>query len=302
MHHPKVLPPVSSLSPDVRPPRHVSSRTPIPDCPRSLLPTRSNTARPAEVNDAPASPNVAPEYPQRVADRRHYTSPSIARATVSLRRSSGPLLQSLQQSRHGNLEETSTFAPRSARHPLRRAAQTAVESLPRACSLPKDQKEPTVLRFLQQHEGMCILHVLVDGGASHKLCACDAWTTFRTSYHSFRSHIRFLVKGVCYRCGVPTSKHFDHPFRSGNEDPACRFDDILKPLSWVLYSIPSLKAVVMDHAGVSPDHFRTSRDYAAWLGEDRHGSESLLINLLELCHAYIYLLDNDRSVLLSCIS
>ena len=43
------------------------------------------------------------------------------------------------------------------------------------------------IRFLQEHKGMCILHTIVDGGASYKLCACDAWTTFHTSYHSFHS-------------------------------------------------------------------------------------------------------------------
>ena len=54
----------------------------------------------------------------------------------------------------------------------------------------------------------------------------------------------------------------------------------------------------MDHAGVDSDRFRSSRDYAAWLGEDRHGSGSLTTNMLEICHAYLYLLDNDGSVLL----
>lgn len=294
MHHPKVFPAVSSPPPNAS--RNVSSQSRIPIRPRSLLPTHSLSARPAEVNDAPASPNVALEYPRHVADRHHYTSPSIATATVSLRRSSGPLLHPFRQSRHGSLEQMSSFVPLSARHSLHRAAQTAIEALPRACSLPKDKKESTILKFLQQHEGLCILHVLVDGGASHRLCVCDAWATFRTSYHLFRPHIRFLVKGVCYRCGVPTSQRFDHPFRSGSNDPPCRFDDILKPLSWALYCIPSLRSIVMNHAGVSPDHFRSPRDYAIWLGENRHGSESLSINLLEVCHAFIYLLDNHRSV------
>ena len=145
---------------------------------------------------------------------------------------------------------------------------------------------------------MCILHVLVDGGASHKLCTCDAWMTFQTSYHSFHQHIRFLVRGVCYRCGVPTSKRFNHPFCSKNNNPACRFDDLLKPLSWVLYSITSLRGVVMDHAGVDSDRFCSSRDYAAWWDEDRYSSGSLTTNMLEICHTYLYLLDNDGSVLL----
>ena len=51
----------------------------------------------------------------------------------------------------------------------------------------------------------------------------------------------------------------------------------------------------MDHAGVGPEGFHSSRDYAGWLGENRHGNESL-INMWEVCHAYAYLLNNNRSV------
>ncbi|KAH0831423.1 hypothetical protein J3R83DRAFT_14095, partial [Lanmaoa asiatica] len=156
------------------------------------------------------------------------------------------------------------------------------DSLPRACSLTKEAKEATLFRFLQECEGTCMLHNVVNGSASHKLFACEAWLTFRASYHSFRSQIRFSARGVCYRCCVPTSQQFDHPFRSKTDDLPCRFDDILKPLSWVLYCLPPLRDVVLDQAGVSPQLFHSSRDYAKWLGEVRPGSNALSSNLLEV--------------------
>lgn len=112
------------------------------------------------------------------------------------------------------------------------------------------------------------------------------------------SHIQFIVRGICYCCEVPTSQHFDHPLHSKNDNPPCRFDDILKPLSLVLYPILSLRNIVLDHVGISSETFWSSQDYAAWLGEVHPGSDFLL-NLWEVCHAYIHLLMHQRLVYVS---
>lgn len=177
-----------------------------------------------------------------------------------------------------------------------RSPQSSNDALPRACSIAKEEKEATLFRFLQECEATCMLHNVVNGSATHKLFSCEAWQTFRLSYHSFRSQIRFTARGICYRCCVPTSQQFDHPFRSKNDDPPCRFDDILKPLSLLVYCIPPLKDVVMDQAGVGPNFFHSSQNYAKWLGEVRPGCNALPSNLLEVCHAYIYMLVHNRLV------
>jgi hypothetical protein len=167
------------------------------------------------------------------------------------------------------------------------------EDIPLASSLPKNQKEAIILKFLQESEGMCILHILSSGDASHKLFKCTIYPKFSLSYHRFRSGIFFSKQGICYRCGVLTSDRFDHPLRSKGGDAVCKFDDILKPLSFAIYSVPSLREVVIPEAGAHPRDFASAADYAKWLGDIRPGSQSMF-NLWEVCLSYIHLLNHSR--------
>lgn len=146
------------------------------------------------------------------------------------------------------------------------------EDIPPASSLPKNQKEAIVFQFLQESEGLCILHILSSGDASHKLFKCTLYPNFSLSYHQFRSHILFSKPGICYRCGVLTSDRFDHPFRSKRDSSVCKFDDILKPLAFAVYSVPSLRDVVIPEAGAHPEDYASAVDYAKWLGNIRPGS------------------------------
>ncbi|KAG6371442.1 hypothetical protein JVT61DRAFT_9141 [Boletus reticuloceps] len=165
-----------------------------------------------------------------------------------------------------------------------------------ANSLSKIHKEADLFSFLQEAAGMCILHVLIGEKASHKLFCCPMYSTFSSSYLPFRSKIRFSKTGICYRCAVPTSDRFEHPNRSKTDDVACKFDDILKPLAFAIFSIPCLRDVVLPEAGVHPREFPSFEDYACWLGVIRPGPQSLF-NLWEVCHAYIHLTNNKRFAL-----
>ncbi|KAF8549215.1 hypothetical protein OG21DRAFT_1500556 [Imleria badia] len=165
--------------------------------------------------------------------------------------------------------------------------------IPRAFSLPKAQKEAIVFRFLQECEGMCIVHVLVGGDASHKFFSCAASRTFFSAYKAFRSQIFYSKPGICYRCGVLTSDRFDHPFRSKGDKPACKYDDILKPLAFGIFSVPSLKDIVIPGAGGRLQDFHSVGDYAKWLGNVSPGSQSMF-NLWEVCHSYVHLLNDNR--------
>ena len=297
-----------SWSLSVHPLQNISPQSFNPTCHQSMVAAHiaySLESCLARVNDTSPLHNMAPAYPQHVYNSSLssvHSLPSIAYRTTSLRQFSCPFLQYFSDSCHQR-SDVSPFTLCPSQHLLCCASPAnqstislfANESLPQACLLPKEDKELAVFKFLQEHEGMYILHTIVDGGASHKLCACDAWTTFHTSYHSFHSQIQFIVKGVCYCCSVPMFQCFNHPFCSKNNNPPSRFNDILKPLSWVLYSILSLRAVIMDHVGVGLERFCSFWDYVGWLGEDWHGNESL-INMWEMCHAYAYLLNNNRSV------
>ena len=166
---------------------------------------------------------------------------------------------------------------------------------PKSCSLPKAEKELVVFRFLQECKAFCIVHVLVGGDAPHKLFSCSVSRDIFRSFKPFRSQIRYSQPGICYRCGVPTSERFDHPFRSKGADPTCKYDDILKPLAFAVFSIPSLRDIVIPEAGGCLRDFPSIGDYAKWLGEVPTGLQSMS-NLWEVCHAYVHLFKHNRCV------
>lgn len=166
---------------------------------------------------------------------------------------------------------------------------------PIACSLNKATKDAAVFRFLQNNAGTCILHIIAGANASHSLSKCSIFLQFSPPYRAFRSSIRFSRTGICYRCAVPTSDRFEHPNRSKSDTSTCKFDDILKPLAFAVYSISSLRTIVIPEAGAPPEQFPTAEMYARWLGEFRSSADPTN-NLWEVCHAYIHLLTNSRSV------
>ena len=178
--------------------------------------------------------------------------------------------------------------PSNTSRPLKGDASTA-------CSLRKVQKELVLFRFLQEREGMCIVHSLVGANATHKFFSCSASRKIFQSFKAFRSQIHYSQHGICYRCGVLTSDRFDHPLRTKDGNPACKYDDILKPLAFAIFSIPPLRDIVIPEACGRPLDFRSIGDYAKWLGEVPAGSESMF-NLWEVCHAYVHLLNHNRCV------
>ncbi|KAH0825701.1 hypothetical protein J3R83DRAFT_10808 [Lanmaoa asiatica] len=145
--------------------------------------------------------------------------------------------------------------PRSAplTHPSADLAQ------PIACSLNKATKDAAVFRFLQDNAGTCILHIIAGANASHYLNKCSIYLQFSPPYRAFRSSIRFSRTGICYRCAVPTSDRFEHPNRSKSDTSPCKFDDILKPLAFAVYSISSLRTLVIPEAGALPEQFLPPR-------------------------------------------
>ncbi|KIJ09038.1 hypothetical protein PAXINDRAFT_102375 [Paxillus involutus ATCC 200175] len=162
----------------------------------------------------------------------------------------------------------------------------------RACSLPKDKKEQTILKFLQEWAGSCVLHAFIAGHSTHKLFSCSLYNHFSEGFSPFRSKIR-LERGMCFRCGVPTSPSFDHPFRDKGDTKDCRYDDILKPLSFLIYSVPSIRDVVLQEAGTNQGDFANVQRYAAWIGTTRAGPQGMS-NLLEIAHAYFHLLSQNK--------
>lgn len=164
-----------------------------------------------------------------------------------------------------------------------------------ACSLNRMAKERAILQFLQENAGMCILHIITGGDASHHLYECPIFSQFSPPYRTFRSSIRFSKTGICYRCGVLTSDRFQHPNRQKNDSLVCKFDDILKPLAFAVYSIPLLKNQVLSEAGVSPENFANPHAFAQWLGGVRSALEGMF-NLWEVCHAFIHLFKSARYI------
>ncbi|KAG6374249.1 hypothetical protein JVT61DRAFT_4263 [Boletus reticuloceps] len=164
--------------------------------------------------------------------------------------------------------------------------------IPAASLSSKFQKEANVSRFLQESEGMCILHILAGDVASHRLFTCPIYSTFSSPYIRFRSNIRYTRTGICYRCAVLTSDRFNHPNRSKTDDVPCKFDDILKPLAFAIFSIPEIRDVVLPAAGVQSPELVSSDDYAKWLGTVPAGPQALF-NIWEVCHAYVHLTDNN---------
>lgn len=234
--------------------------------------------RPRPLPQAPSPSHMVVSPRRQDAPRR---SPNRPRRSPTFANRLLPVLQDAPR-------RPPTFANRLLPVPLEAA-------VPRLPSLSKPQKEMNVFRFLQESEGMCILHLLCGGDASHQLFKCTMYATFSSLYLPLRSAIRFSTPGICYRCCVLTSDRFDHPFRSKDKNEPCRFDDILKPLCFAIYFVPSLRDIVLPEAGVDPQQFPSGRDYAKWLGNVLPNFESMY-NMWEVCLAYVRLRDNNRFV------
>jgi hypothetical protein len=98
------------------------------------------------------------------------------------------------------------------------------------------------------------------------------------SFNAFKKAMVFpKVVKTCYLCVVPPSIPSGHPngLRAG-----CNFDDIIKPLAYLIYEETETRKAVLGQLGLHGNHFHDLRAYAGWMAQPGHTIGSL--NALEV--------------------
>jgi len=73
----------------------------------------------------------------------------------------------------------------------------------------------------------------------------------------------------------------------------CKYDDLLKPLLFLIYDDPDVRKHVFEELGIAPNQFSNMTQYSQWLGHSE-GAADMLYNALEVILAYLHLRRNGR--------
>jgi hypothetical protein len=143
-------------------------------------------------------------------------------------------------------------------------------------------------QFALTYSGLCIFHLLMDLETLTEHSTfneCDQHFGHGSYYQSWKENISFATK-ACYRCGVPY-KHlaYCHGDTVGNRCPNEGFQELVRPLAFIVFFSPPLRAAVFRFLGIPVDSFHAAdQDYARWLGFQSNGSAHLS-NLMEIMFA-----------------
>ena len=69
-----------------------------------------------------------------------------------------------------------------------------------------------------------------------------------------------------------------------------KFDDMIKPLAYIIYQSPPSRDLVFEKLGMRPRHFRTLEEYAQWLGKCDDNASGMY-NIHEVVYMYFILRD-----------
>lgn len=119
-------------------------------------------------------------------------------------------------------------------------------------------------------------------GPFHRAFTCP-WEIIKSPpYATFKAGVRF-DKGffLCYVCCIPHLPPFDHP--KGSQ--GCTFDDVIKPIAFLVFSHDELRAAVFSKLGLPANYFDSINSYKAWLGQIQ-GTPGALYNIHEVLLAY----------------
>jgi hypothetical protein len=105
-----------------------------------------------------------------------------------------------------------------------------------------------------------------------------AYTAFKViTFSQPRSFKLFL----CFRCCEPHGKPFEHPARSA----CCTYNDVIKPIAYVIFEDNQLRAAVFEKMKISANRFPSMKEYKAWLGE-KQDVAGAMYNIHEVILAY----------------
>ena len=94
----------------------------------------------------------------------------------------------------------------------------------------------------------------------------------------FKSQLKFTGEAkICYFCVLPWRINTTHASKQ-NYKP-CAYQDIIKPLAFLVYQSPQLRKEVFGHLGLGEGHFRSMGAYIDWLCQFGPGS---LLNIHEV--------------------
>ena len=96
---------------------------------------------------------------------------------------------------------------------------------------------------------------------------------------------------MCYFCSVPYGppfpEHTASPEGQKRSPNDCPYGDIVKPIAYLIYTIPEVRALVMSAMNLPNDHFPNLAAYAEWLGKRNISVVDALINVHEVIVHYM---------------
>jgi hypothetical protein len=149
--------------------------------------------------------------------------------------------------------------------------------------------------FLRSYSGTCIFHFLVSGNSESpphsSMEQCEFGERHLESYRAWRSNIKYYAT-VCYRCGCPLTKSWEHGRDIGSVCPRVDYQEWVRPMAFIVYHAPELRKAVFNFLGIDPNAFRSSIEYAQWLGARPKGLGAA-VNLMDILYA-VGMLYGDR--------
>ena len=141
--------------------------------------------------------------------------------------------------------------------------------------------------FIKSHLGVCIFHLLIclEPAFPHETFHdCEYAFGTESPYQQWRKQIRFIGR-ICYPCACPYKEpEFGHEEGIGSSCSRTSYQELMKPLAYIVYFAPALKAAVFQYLGLAAEPFVSAEEYAIWLGATS-GSLSSMSNLLEIVYA-----------------
>jgi hypothetical protein len=150
----------------------------------------------------------------------------------------------------------------------------------RAVNTRQEQKLKNLQKILDQI-GSCSICWFADQnpGAKHTAFGCiEREKYLGNGFFQFKKAMKFTKVKICYFCVVPAAIQTSHP-----EGPqgGCRYDDIVKPLAFMIFDQPLVRRAVFSLMDLPESHFLNINEYARWLAQQGHAPGSL-VNALEV--------------------
>jgi hypothetical protein len=160
----------------------------------------------------------------------------------------------------------------------------------------KKEKMKVLQKFLENHYKRCpVCWVFECDGlncASHDFAwHCPHFAQHQDDYKSFKKALALPGFQVCYFCLIPQGDIFKHPLpaaRSHGNADACKYKDFLKPLLYLICTLPGKLESVLKYLDVPLCEWPTTNALPEYLAGKSDYPEAL-INLLEVLVAYIKL-------------